>query len=107
VSVAALLRAEPRRPVAYVRARALEALYQYVNPFTGGPDGDGWPFDHHLTSAAVHQLLSGVDGVAEVGEVLFFDYDLRNMVRVGSAKEIVKLEPEGLFLSAVHAVVVR
>ncbi|HYD10153.1 MAG TPA: putative baseplate assembly protein, partial [Acidimicrobiales bacterium] len=66
VSVAALLRAEPRRPVAYVRARALEALYDYVNPLTGGPDGDGWPFDAHLTSAAVHQLLSGVDGVAEV-----------------------------------------
>ena len=107
VTVAALLSARPGRPPSLVQDRAMRALYQYLNPITGGPDGGGWPFDADLNSALVFQLLEAVEGVERVDEVLFFEYDLRNHERVGFGKELVKLAPDSLFLSANHQVVVR
>ena len=44
VSVAALVRALPGRPVALVRQRVLDVVDRYINPLTGGPSGTGWPF---------------------------------------------------------------
>jgi predicted phage baseplate assembly protein len=107
VTVAALLRALPGRPPTLVRQRALDALYEFVNPLTGGPDGEGWPFEADLNAATLFQLLAAVDGVDRVDEVLFFEYDLRNRVRIGAAREVVRLDPQALFLSAAHQVVVR
>ena len=107
VTVAALLTARPGRPPSLVQDRAMRALYQYISPTSGGPDGSGWPFDADLNSALVFQLLEAVEGVERVDEVLFFEYDLRNHERVGFGKELVKLAPDSLFLSANHQVVVR
>jgi len=107
VTVAALLKALPGRPPTLVRQRALDELYRFVNPLHGGPDGDGWPFDADLNAATLFQVLASVDGVDRVDEVLFFEYDLRNKVRIGAAREVVRLDAQALFLSAAHQVVVR
>ena len=107
VTVAGLLKALPGRPTTLVRQRALDALYGFVNPLTGGPDGEGWPFDTDLNAATLFQLLAGVEGVDRVEEVLFFEYDLRNRSRIGAAREVVRLDAQSLFLSAAHQVVVR
>lgn len=107
VTIAALLAARPGRPVNLIRDRAMAALYRYLNPLNGGPDGQGWPFDADLNAASVFQLLEAMDGVERVEEVLFFEYDLRNHVRVGFGKELVKLGDDSLFLSTNHQVVVR
>jgi predicted phage baseplate assembly protein len=107
VTIAALLTARPGRPVTLVRERAMAALYRYLNPLTGGPQGEGWPFDADLNSANVFQLLEAVEGVERVEEVLFFEHDLRNHERVGYGKDLVKLSRDSLFLAANHQVVVR
>jgi predicted phage baseplate assembly protein len=107
VSVAALVFAKPSAPADRVRERAKSALYHYINPHSGGADGRGWPFDGHLSSAMVFQVLNAVEGVERTEEVLFFEYDLRNGRRLGSGKELIRLEPQSLFLSAAHQVVVR
>jgi predicted phage baseplate assembly protein len=107
VTIAALVTARPGRPVTLVRERALGALYRYLNPLTGGPHGDGWPFDADLNSANVFQLLEAIEGVERVEEVLFFEHDLRNHERVGFGKDLVKLSRDSLFLAANHQVVVR
>jgi predicted phage baseplate assembly protein len=107
VTVAALVAPRPGRPAQLVRDRVLTTLYRFLNPLTGGPDGNGWPFDADLNTASVFQLLESVEGVERVDEVLFFEYDLRNHERIGFAKEVVKLERDSLFLSANHQVVVR
>ncbi len=107
VSVAALLRALPGRSDAVIRQRARELLYRWINPLSGGVDGQGWPFDTDLNAAAVSQLLGSIDGVDRVEEVLFFEFDLRNGTRSGRALDIVRLAPDSLFLSAAHRVVVR
>ena len=107
VTVAAMVVARPGRPPSLVRDRALASLYRYVNPLVGGPDGNGWPFDADLTAANVFQILEAVEGVERVEEVLLFEYDLRNGERIGFGREIINLERDSLFLSAMNRVVVR
>jgi predicted phage baseplate assembly protein len=107
VSVVTLLHAGPGRPPAMVRQRALEALSRYVNPLTGGPDGTGWPFDVDLNTATITQLLESVEGVERVDEALLFEYDLRTRRRLGSAKDVLRLDRHSLFLAAACQVVVR
>lgn len=107
VTVAALVQALPGRPTALVRQRALDVLYRYVNPLTGGPDGEGWAFDTDLNAAPIAEMLEAIEGVERVEEVLLFAYDLRTGQRVGSGKELIHLDRFSLFLSAAHQVVVR
>jgi predicted phage baseplate assembly protein len=107
VSVAALMRAAPGRPATLVRQRAIDALARFLNPLTGGPDGEGWPFDADLNTATLSQLLESIEGVDRVDEVLLFEYDLRTRRRLGAAKDVIQLDAHSLFLSADHQVVVR
>jgi predicted phage baseplate assembly protein len=107
VTVAALLSARPGRPPSVVEDRAMRALYDFINPLQGGPDGTGWAFDVDLNAAQIFQLLDAVEGVERVDEVLFFEYDLRNQERMGFGKDLVKLAPDSLFLSTNHQVIVR
>ncbi|HEX7805364.1 MAG TPA: putative baseplate assembly protein [Cellulomonas sp.] len=107
VSVAALVRALPGRPVALVRQRVLDVVDRYINPLTGGPSGTGWPFDADITAAEIAQLLEAVEGVERVEEVQLFEYDLRTGRRLGSGRDSLHPEPYTLFLSAEHRVVVR
>jgi len=107
VTVAAPIKSLPGRPPGRVRQRALDALYRFINPLTGGQEGEGWPFDTDLNAASVAQLIETIDGVDRVEEILFFEYDLRTRTRHGSGRELVRLDAQSLFLSAHHQVVVR
>jgi hypothetical protein len=107
VSVAALLRAQPGRPVTLVRQRAIDLLYRYINPLVGGTEGEGWPFDTDINAAPIAQMLEGIEGVDRVEEVLLFEHDLRTGRRYGVGKELIRLDAHSLFLSARHQIVVR
>ena len=107
VTAAVLLQALPGRPANLVRQRALDILYRYVNPLTGGSDGGGWGFDADLNASPIAEMLEAVEGVERVEEVLLFEYDLRTGQRSGPGRELVHLDPRSLFLSAKHQVVVR
>ena len=107
VSIAALLQAPAGRPAALVRQRAADELTRYINPLTGGADGSGWLFDADLNSAAIAQLLETVEGVSRVDEVRLFEFDLRTGQRLGSGRDLIRLDRHSLFLSGPHRVVVR
>jgi len=107
VSVAVLVSGTAGRPHDLVRERALEALYGWINPLVGGPGGSGWPFDTDLTAGVIAEALAAVDGVDRVEEVVLFEADVRNRVRVGGGKELVRLGQDSLFLAFQHRVVVR
>ncbi|MER7577512.1 putative baseplate assembly protein [Streptomyces sp. NPDC126514] len=66
--VAARRQADP----AEVRAAALDALYHYLNPIVGGPDGTGWPFGRDVQTGEIHALLQRLPGVDMVNEVRLF-----------------------------------
>jgi predicted phage baseplate assembly protein len=52
-----------------VEGKASAALYRYLNPFIGGPDGNGWPFGRPLHQSEIYGLLQGITGVEFVEEV--------------------------------------
>jgi predicted phage baseplate assembly protein len=107
VTVAALLRALPGRSPAVLQHQALDLLYEHANPLVGGPEGRGWPFDTDLSAAPIAERLAAIDGVDRVEEVLLFEYDLRRGRRLGPGRELIRLGPNSLFLSAGHEVIVR
>jgi predicted phage baseplate assembly protein len=107
VTVAALIQTLPGRPPTIVRQRALDLLYRYVNPLTGGTSGEGWPFDTDINAAPLAEMLEAIEGVERVEEVLLFEFDLRTGQRHGIGRELIRLDRQSLFLSARHQVVIR
>lgn len=107
VSVAALITAVRGRNPARVQAAALDALYRALSPVGAEESDEGWPWETDLNSASVSQWLEAVDGVHRVDDVVLFEYDLRTGVRLGFGRDVLKLEPHSLFLSAKHRVVVQ
>jgi hypothetical protein len=107
VTVAALVRASHGHPPEHIQRRALELLNRFVNPLLGGLDGEGWPFDEDLNGAVIAQLLETIEGLERVDDVLLFEYDLRTGRRDGPGRPVIHLDPNSLFVSAFHRVVVR
>jgi predicted phage baseplate assembly protein len=63
VSVNATLRVAARTDPAVMedaRLQAEELLYRYLNPYTGGPQGDGWPLGRDLNRAELLGLLQQI-----------------------------------------------
>ncbi|UBV44951.1 putative baseplate assembly protein (plasmid) [Deinococcus taeanensis] len=107
VSVTATVRTAhgASRPVREdVRRRAMQVLYSYLNPFTGGPDGKGWPFGRTLTLSELYGLLRGVPGLEVVEDVQVVltepgQSDSRETI-TGS----LPLPPQAIIVSDVHHV---
>lgn len=48
------------------------ALYRYLNPLTGGPEGNGWEFGRPVYPSDIVALLQKTPGVRYLGAVLLF-----------------------------------
>lgn len=107
VSVVAQVRASVGRSPVAVKERVIQTIHRFLSPLDGGPRGDGWPFGMDLSGAALVALLNEVEGVAGVDELALFEYDLRNGQRLGDATDLVRVDPESLFLAGRTQVVVR
>ncbi len=105
VSIVARVQVDAGRDPDLVRHRALQALYRYVNPVVGGPDGEGWPFNRDLNVAQVFALLSDIEGVARIDEVLLFPVDLATQQRAPAGQQQIALENGALFVSFRHIVI--
>jgi hypothetical protein len=106
VSIAALITPLRGRSAARVQQQVLDTLYRALSPL-GDDATPGWPWETDLNSAMIYQILEAVDGVDRVDDVVLFEYDLRNGERLGFGRDVIKLEPHSLFLSARHRVVVQ
>ncbi len=100
----AQVRAAPGLQSDAVREVAERALYDFINPLTGGPSGQGWPYDHDLTLGDVYAVLAGLPGLETVLAVHFFNVDLRHPTDVVQVDQRVPLTPGALFLSFQHRV---
>lgn len=69
VTVDARLRPTDPALAAEVQAWAEAELYRYLNPFTGGPRGQGWPFGRDLHVSELYALLQRHSGVEFVEEL--------------------------------------
>lgn len=75
VTVVAQVRARARASTVATRDAALRALYGYLDPVSGGPDGTGWPFGRPIQSGEVFAVLQTLPGVDLVEDVRLFGAD--------------------------------
>jgi predicted phage baseplate assembly protein len=103
VTIVTRLRPRPRTSSATLQTRALEALYRYLNPIVGGPEGKGWPFGRPVQSGEIFAVLQQVPGVELVEDVLLFGADPVSGSR-GTAVQRLDLPPHALVFSYAHQV---
>jgi predicted phage baseplate assembly protein len=103
VTVVARLVAKPRASAARIQAEALDALYGYLNPLYGGPDGTGWPFGRPVQSGEIYAALQRIRGVDLVEEVRVFGANPVTGER-GKQSTRIELEANSLVFSYEHQV---
>jgi len=69
VTVKASVKIDPRVGAEVVRAQAADALREFLDPLTGGGDGEGWPFGRPVYESEIYQLIEGIAGVVCVEKV--------------------------------------
>jgi predicted phage baseplate assembly protein len=99
--------AAPRADVARVQDDALAALYRYLHPLAGGPEGTGWPFGRTVVAGELLALLARVPGVAQVEEVRLYRFDARTGARAEGWATRMELGAGALPFSVEHQVEVR
>ncbi|MEU8825016.1 putative baseplate assembly protein [Streptomyces sp. NPDC048636] len=72
VTVVAKITAHRRSTAERVRRDAEAALYGFLDPLSGGPHGDGWPFGRPVQVGEIFALLQRVDGADLVDDVRLF-----------------------------------
>lgn len=88
-----------------VHEAALAALYRYLNPLRGGPDGAGWAFGRSVQFGEIFAVLQRVADVALVEEVRLFPANPLTGER-GAPVERLELAPNALVFSHQHQVAV-
>jgi predicted phage baseplate assembly protein len=88
-----------------VQESARRALYDYLDPITGGPFETGWPFGRPVHSGELFAVLQRVPGVSAVDEVRLYPADPITGKRADPADRIA-LDPEALVFSFDHRVTV-
>ena len=73
VSVDARVKGKAHLTQERVQQQVVERLYSFLNPFTGGEGGDGWPFGRDLFISDVYACVQQVDGVAYVENVKLYE----------------------------------
>jgi predicted phage baseplate assembly protein len=103
VSVVATLRARPRTSRDGLRDAALEALYSYFDPISGGPDGAGWPFGRPVNLGEIYSILQGLRGTEYIEEARLFPVDLATR-KLDADTNRIDIDAHTLILSFQHDV---
>jgi predicted phage baseplate assembly protein len=106
VTVVARLRPRPGANATRLQSQALEALYRYFNPLSGGPEGSGWPFGRPVQVGEVYSVLQGLHGTELVEDARLFGADPVTGQR-GQAVQRLSIEPHALVFSYEHQVLVE
>ncbi|MGC5020963.1 putative baseplate assembly protein [Micromonospora sp. DT47] len=78
VTVVAQVQARGRASAEALRERAVRALYAYLDPLRGGPDGNGWPFGRPVQAGEIFAVLQRLPGVELVDDVRLFGEDRKS-----------------------------
>lgn len=77
------------------------ALYRFLNPISGGPDGDGWPFGRPVYPSDIFTIAQTIPGILYLGAVQLFELRLENGIwqRYLPADSVIRPGPLGLICS--------
>ena len=103
VTVVARIRASARANPTRLGRDAVAALYSYIDPLTGGPNGTGWPFGRPVHVGEVYSVLQRVHGVEYVEDARLFAADPITGQR-GEPAERIDVDRDSLVFSFGHQV---
>lgn len=103
VTVVATLRPRPRAKPQVLQEEALQALFEYFHPITGGPEGTGWPFGRPINVGEIYSVLQAIRGTEVVEDARLFGADPVTGQR-GQQVQRLELEPHALVFSYEHQV---
>jgi predicted phage baseplate assembly protein len=83
---------------------AIAALYRYLHPLYGGPEGTGWPFGRDVQSGELLATMQRVPGVEAVEDVKLYLVHPATRQPIEGARLKVELEPGMLPFSIEHVV---
>ncbi len=106
ITVVAKIKPRSRVNPSRLEEEALEALYAYFHPITGGPDGTGWPFGRPINVGEVFSVLQRLPGTEIVDDARLFGADPVTGQR-GQQTQRLELEPHALVFSYEHQVLVE
>lgn len=102
VTVWADIEARKRADPVRVQEDVEEALYRFLHPVVGGPEGGGWPFGRPLHLSEIYSVIQGVPGVefVEAAQLYAVGTDGKTEEPVNK----VELPEYGLVVSHTHRV---
>jgi predicted phage baseplate assembly protein len=103
VAVKVKLRAAPGVSAIRVEQQVFDRLYAYLNPLTGGPGKDGWPFGRDLFVSDVYQCLQGLPDVLFIRSVEMYSVQPEGEP-AGSPVEQIEVLDHGVVVSGKHLV---
>jgi predicted phage baseplate assembly protein len=103
ITVVARLKARSRANPVRLQETALRALYRYLHPIVGGPDGLGWPFGRPVNVGEIYAVLQSLRDTELVEDVRLFGADPVTGERTPPAQRI-ELEANALVFSFEHQV---
>jgi predicted phage baseplate assembly protein len=103
VTVVARLSGRPGAEPDRLREQALEALYRYFDPLTGGPDHTGWPFGRPVQAGEVYAVLQQLAATELVDDVRLFAANPLTGER-GEPVQRIELDRHALAFSFGHQV---
>jgi predicted phage baseplate assembly protein len=107
VTVVAQLRSRPRTTPQRLQNDAMEALYRYFGPVTGGPDGKGWPFGRPVHIGDVYAVLQRVPGTELVEDARLFAANPATGERNQQPVQRIELGAHTLVFSYEHQIQVQ
>ena len=106
ITVVARIRNRPRFAPEILREDALDALFRYFHPLTGGADGTGWAFGRPIQVGEVYSVLQRMAGVELIEDVRLFPADPLSGQR-GDAVQRLEINRNALVFSYDHQVLVQ
>ncbi|MFD7084602.1 putative baseplate assembly protein [Streptomyces sp. NPDC059918] len=101
VTVIARVRARRGTDTDQVHEDVAAALYGFLDPIAGGPDGTGWPFGRPVQTGDLHARLHAVPGVDLVEEIKLYGANPVTGAR-GEPADRLELDPTSLVFSYAH-----
>ena len=105
VSAEVVVRVAPGADAARIGRDAVAALYSYLHPLRGGPDGRGWPFGRSVTSGELLGILQLTLGVETPEAVHLYRMDPATRTRSSGWTNKLELGPGVLPFAVDHTVV--
>lgn len=105
VSVEARVKARPGNDPLRIKSEAEKGLYSFINPVSGGPDKQGWPFGRDLFLSELYPVLQGIAGVDYVEELKLYLVNTETGQR-GEPATKISVSAESLVCSYAHQVTV-